>query len=153
MRASGREAQNVPEPMARIENCLERQFEMCRALETLADSLPSRVDTRVAAILVGKLRPTLRQCHRVEETIVFPVLLISGSQISPILDRLRGEHLEDEDHASDVRDAVTAFVTCQSRMDAGEVGYMLRCLFVSLRRHLAFDRDHMLPLYRRTCGL
>lgn len=152
LRPQGSEAQNDPEPLARMEECLMRQFALCEALEALADSLPSRVDTRAAALLVDQLRPTLRRCHRLEETLVFPVLLISGPQITPILDRLREEHLEDEDQASDLHDAVTAFVGYPTGAGAGEVGYMLRCLFVSLRRHLAFDRDYVLPLYRRTCG-
>ena len=141
------------DPLSRFDDCLTRQFKLCQALETVADSLPSRVDTRAATILADRLHPTLRQCHRMEETIIFPVLLISAPQMRLMLDRLRKEHFEDEDHACDVQDAVMAFVTNQTRADAEEIGYMLRCLFVSLRRHLAFDRDYVLPLYRRACGL
>lgn len=153
MRTPQLEAANGFDPLSRFDDCLIRQFGLCQALENLADSLPWRVDTLAATILANRLHPTLRQCHRMEETIIFPVLLISGPQMHPILDRLRKEHVEDEDHASDVRDAVTAFASNQARADAEEIGYMLRCLFVSLRRHLAFDRDYVLPLYRQTCDL
>ena len=41
------------------------------------------------------------------------------------------------------------FVILQMRKDVEEFGYLLRGLFVALRRHLAFDRDYVLPLYRR----
>ncbi len=81
--------------------------------------------------------------------MIFPVLLTTGTELHPILDRLRKEHQEDEDHACDVRDTIHAFVTARNREGAEELGYMLRCLFVSLRRHLAFDRDHVLPLFRQ----
>lgn len=137
----------------RFDACIGRQLELCLTLEALADTLPSRVDTHGAMILVRQLHLTLRRCHLLEETMIFPVLLISHRDVGPILDRLHNEHFEDEDHAADVRDAVEAFVTRRATTDAEEVGYMLRGLFTSLRRHLAFDRDYVLPLYRRSCGL
>ncbi len=152
MRTSKRGAGIETGHQSRLDACLARQFALCAALETLADDLPSRIDTQAAMILADRLEPVLRQCHRLEETLVFPVLLIAGPQMRPIIDRLRQEHIEDEDHACDVREAITAFVARQVRSNDHEIGYMLRCLFVSLRRHLAFDRDHVLPLYRRTCG-
>lgn len=139
---------------ADFDACLAQQFALCHGLEALADSLPLRMDTLAAIRLADRLCPTLQRCHCLEETMIFPVLIISQQPMRPILDRLRTEHLEDEDQACDVREAVTALATGQVRgADAGEVGYMLRGLFVSLRRHLAFDRDYVLPLYRRTCGL
>ncbi len=130
--------------------CLEQQFHLCQQLEALADSLPSKLDTRAAMMLTDQLRTVLRRCHRTEETIIFPALQMADPQTKTILERLRQEHLEDEDHASDVCDAVRAFVDDINRKKAEELGYMLRCLFVSLRRHLAFDHDYILPLYFRT---
>lgn len=133
--------------------CIARQLNLCLALEALADTLPSRVDTRSAMILVDRLHPTLRRCHLLEEARVFPVLTASHCDISPILERLHTEHFEDEDHAADLREAIEEFVSRRARADAREISYMLRCLFTSLRRHLAFDRDYVLPLYRRALGL
>ncbi len=132
--------------------CLTRQFALCAALETLADSLPSNVDTLAATRLVDQLHPTLACCQRYEETVVFPVIARSGPQIELILERLRHEHVEDIHHARDVRDAVKAFAAGRSRATANEQGYMLRCLFTPLRRHLAFDHDHVLPLYLAARG-
>lgn len=152
MRPHQGEEQKDNGSLSRFDNCLVAQFALCNALETLADSLPARVDTRAAVLLADRLHPTLRQCHRIEETTIFPVLRIAGAHLYPIVDRLRTEHFEDEDHACDVRDAIRSLAAVQTRGDAEEVGYMLRCLFVSLRRHLAFDRDYILPLYLRTRG-
>lgn len=135
---------------SRFEDCLTQQVTLCRALETLADGLPSHVDTRAAAALTDALCATLQRCHRMEEVVVFPALLAANPDMQATIDRLRGEHVEDEDQAGEVRDAIAAFVLFQKRHDVEEIGYMLRGLFVSLRRHLAFDRDYILPLYRRS---
>lgn len=132
--------------------CLSEQFDLCQRLEHLADSLPSKIDTLAATNLAKRLQSTLRRCHRLEEKIIFPVLLKTGTDMGVILNRLRQEHQEDEDHANDVLDTIRAFVSAQDREDAERLGYMLRCLFVSLRRHLAFDCDYVLPLFRRTVG-
>ncbi len=136
----------------RFEDCIGRQFDLCRTMETLADTLPSRVDTQAAMILIRQLHPTLRRCHLLEETMIFPLLLISHREVGPILDRLHNEHFEDEDHAADLCDAVEAFLARRTTSRGEEVGYMLRGLFTALRRHVAFDRDYVLPLCRRTAG-
>ncbi len=133
----------------RLEHCLSQQIDLCERLEWLADSLPARIDTYAAKILADRLVPTLKSCHQIEETRIFPVLMIMGTPETPILDRLRKEHLEDEDLAAEVRDAVNAIITRKTRTESELVGYMLRCLFVSVQRHMAFERDHMLPLCRR----
>ncbi|CTQ34343.1 hemerythrin domain-containing protein [Jannaschia rubra] len=136
---------------ASFDDCLTRQFALCAALEALADSLPSNVDTLAATQLVEQLHPTLSYCQQFEETVVFPVVTRSKPQVELIVERLRHEHVEDIHHARDVCDSVTAFARNPVRLHANEEGYMLRCLFTSLRRHLAFDRDYILPLYLRAC--
>lgn len=135
--------------VAPFEKCLLEQLDLCRKLEEFADSLPSNVDTQAAAVLAKDLPATLRRCHRLEETFVFPTLMNTGVEVQPILHRLRREHQEDEDHAGDVCDSIKVFIAARNWDSAGELGYMLRCLFMSLQRHLAFDRDHLLPLLRR----
>lgn len=153
MRVPQRETDFGSRGASSLHECLRRQFDLCSDLEILADSLPAKVDTRAATTLTRRIPVTLRRCHRMEEAIIFPILSMTDLAMHPILDRLRKEHLEDQDHACDVQEAVEAFVTDRTRRDAEELGYMLRCLFISLRRHLAFDRDHVLPLYRKNCML
>ncbi|MEQ3625380.1 MAG: hemerythrin domain-containing protein [Celeribacter sp.] len=126
-----------------------RQEHLCDALETLADSLPERVDTYTAMRLAGSLVPTLKRCQRLEEQVVFPLLLEQAPARSSMIDRLRAEHLEDEDQAMMLAPAIRAFAQQPAREDAGRLGFALRGLFQPLRRHAAFDRDVLLPLYRR----
>ena len=133
----------------RLEAVLDRQAGLCLALEDLADSLP-RPDTRAALALTERLHPTLRWAHRLEEGLIFPALAAARADLAPVLDRLRAEHREDAHHAADLHEAMTGFVT--GRMGAEEIGYMLRGLFVALRRHAAFERDCLLPICRRLGG-
>lgn len=132
-----------------FETCLAQQVDLCCALETLADALPSRVDTRAATLLAETLQETLHRCHQMEESFIFPALLAAHPDMLSTITRLRAEHVEDEEQACEVKDAIMNFVILQKRKDVEEFGYLLRGLFVALRRHLAFDRDYVLPLYRR----
>ncbi|WP_299822264.1 hemerythrin domain-containing protein [uncultured Jannaschia sp.] len=143
------QSETVP---ASFDECLTRQFALCAALETLADTLPLNVDTLAATRLAEALHPTLSCCQIFEETYVFPIIAQSGPQVELIVERLRHEHIEDIYHARDVCDSVKAFAGRRHRVTANEEGYMLRCLFTSLRRHLAFDRDYVMPLYLQVRG-
>ena len=134
---------------ARFETCLAQQIDLCCALETLADALPSRVDTRAATLLAETLQETLHRCHQMEESLIFPALLTAHPDMLSTITRLRAEHVEDEEQACEVKDAILNFVILQKRKDVEEFGYLLRGLFVALRRHLAFDQNYVLPLYRR----
>ncbi len=88
-----------------------RQEGLCDALEGLADGLPARVDTHGAPRLPRSLRQTPRRCHLEEGTVIFPALTAAREGLAPILDRLRIEHMEDEDHAGYVHDAIAVFVS------------------------------------------
>lgn len=141
-------AEGIADHAGRFALCLQEQAELCTALEALADALPSKVDTRAAQALAGRLDATLRRCHRLEEAVIFPALLRRDPGAVAMIDRLRREHVEDEDHAGDLREALAALAIGCDRREVEELGYLLRCLFTALRRHVAFDRDHVLPLCR-----
>ena len=130
----------------RLGSHLARQEALCVALEQLADSLPHRFDTYLGLSLARRVWPTLRRAHIFEERVIFPVLIAARGDLADTLDRLHGEHLEDEDQAADLHDAIIALVADRSRRDAERIGYMLRGLFIGLGRHLAFEREHLLPL-------
>lgn len=143
---------NIPEPNGssqHFERLISRQERVCHDLETLADHLPNRIDTLAAKTLADALYPTLRVCQDLEEAYVFPMILKWDAAIGPTVARLRAEHVEDEDHAAMVADAVTRFVRSPCHADADRLGYLIRGLFQPLMRHSAFDRDVILPLYRR----
>lgn len=129
---------------------ISRQEQICRDLETLADQLPHRVDTLAARLLADALHPVLRACQDLEETHVFPAILHRDAAIAPTLARLRAEHVEDEDHAAVVAETIMCFLSAPRHADANRLGYLIRGLFQPLLRHTAFDRDIILPLFRRT---
>lgn len=125
-----------------------RLEQVCEDLERLADTLPGQVDTYAAVCLAERLLPTLRECQCLEETEVFPLLLKTHGAAPQMIARLHAEHVEDEDHAAMVEDAIIAFVRDPKRGGADKLGYALRGLFQPLRRHVAFDRGVILPSYR-----
>ncbi len=131
---------------AEFERGLDQQDRLCRELEDMADRLPGRLDTHQAVLTVGRLRVGLRRAHLFEETLVFPSLAAARRDLGPVLERLVSEHAEDEDHASDLEDALATFGASGEGVHAERLGYMMRGLFVALRRHVAFERDHLMPL-------
>lgn len=137
------------DPARRFEVLISRQEAACRDLEALADTLPERLDTLAATILAGGLSGLLRSCQAIEEARVFPALLERDPGFEPMIERLRAEHMEDEDHAVVLADAVATCVRDPRRADADRLGYLMRGMFQPLRRHTAFDRHVVLRLYRR----
>ena len=127
---------------------LAQQEILCSALEDLADTLPRQLDTYAAVRLAGRLVPTLTQCQSLEEREVFPLLRQTSDTSAQMLDRLHAEHIEDEDHAAMLADAINGFAHDPAQNDAEALGFFLRGLFQPLRRHVAFDREVILPMYR-----
>lgn len=144
---------NCRDLATRFEGCISRQFDICKTLESLADRLPTQVNRCEAVSLASRIPRTLQRAHLLEETMIFPVLMITQGEIGVTLNRLRHEHREDEDHAADIYDAIEALAKRRPIISSAEMGYMFRGLFISLRRHLAFDRDYLLPMYRNACRL
>lgn len=135
-------------PALRFGRLIAEQERICHGLEALADTLPHRIDTLAAATLADDLYPTLRACQDHEEARVFPAILDRDAGLAVTVERLRAEHLEDEDLAVMVAEGVQRLVRDPRRTDAGHLGFLMRGLFQPLRRHAAFDRDVILPLYR-----
>ena len=81
---------------------------------------------------------------------VWPPLLMSientDDALKSTVERLRYEHWEDESFSDEVADALIRFVTDKASSNAETLAYMLRGFFEGLRRHIAFERDHIVPL-------
>ena len=122
------------------------QLALCDLLEGIADSLPANVDHRQCLEAAGALGPMIRSQHEREETLLFPWLSHrpdAGGKLAETLARLTREHFEDECFAEELAE------TLRSLGDGGTVnsealGYMLRGFFEGMRRHIAFERDHLL---------
>lgn len=139
----------VQDPVAVMRKAHEEKLTLCDCLEEIADSLPNKIDRRVCLNAANALVPLLRNIHRYEEEIVFPVFegkaagrFGTGGTIA----RLKAEHLEDESYADELAEALVKMSDGSSDLEAETAGFMLRGFFESLRRHMAFERDHILAI-------
>lgn len=62
------------------------------------------------------------------------------------LERLRFEHYADLCFAEEIHDGLLAFGRGEDLMTADAIGYMLRGFFESVRRHVAFEKEILVPL-------
>jgi iron-sulfur cluster repair protein YtfE (RIC family) len=133
---------------------LSEQALLCDALESIADSLPVNVDTQFCLQVARRLYPTVKQAHEFEENQLFPALEKSArrAEVKVTLERLRGEHWEDESYAMEVQEALTEFVMGPERFHHDALGYMLRGFFEGLRRHIAFEKEYLLPILNTDSG-
>jgi hemerythrin-like domain-containing protein len=119
-------------------------LQLCGMLESIADQLPGEVDRLQCLALASSMLVLLRECHRFEEEVVFPAFARAvGSQA--VVSRLQAEHVEDYCAAEDLSEILLSLSRGQPIGNPEAFGYMLRALFESMRRHIAFERDHVLP--------
>ncbi len=135
------------EPCIDVTRIHEEKLELCDALEAIADSLPSRVD-RFECLRVGSaLAPAMRRSHDIEETRIFPLFergFADGPRAISVA-RLKAEHVADECSASDVSEELLRIGHGGEIGNPEALGFMLRAFFESLRRHIAFEREHVVP--------
>ena len=127
----------------------EEQIALCRKLEEIADELPEISDTQMCLRLARQIHPMIRSAHDYEEKTLFPMLMTienTDGSLKSTVERLRYEHWEDESFADEVADALIRFVTDKASSNAETLAYMLRGFFEGLRRHIAFEREHIVPL-------
>ncbi|WP_291669596.1 hemerythrin domain-containing protein [Bosea sp. (in: a-proteobacteria)] len=120
-----------------------RMLEACDMLEKLADDLPARVDRLRCLMLANSLPSLVEACHRFEEQFVFPAFAVS-SRNAAIVSRLMAEHVQDRCAAEDLSEALLAYGEGRPIANPEAFGYMLRALFDSMRRHIAFEQDCIL---------
>jgi hemerythrin-like domain-containing protein len=122
------------------------QLALCKELEEIADSLPSSINRQKCIYAAKALGPLVKAAHHYEETVLFPQLQSSNSapaHLAQTLERLKFEHFEDECFAEELTDALLKLGSGDAvNMEA--VGYMLRGFFEGIRRHIAFEREHLL---------
>lgn len=136
-------------PCRDIASAHEAKLELCDELEAIADGLPDRLDRRLCLIAAETLPVLVSQSHAYEEKYVFPAFQRNGANRAArrmTVKRLKMEHVEDECAAQDLAD-ILASVGQGGPVDNPEaLGFMLRAFFESMRRHIAFEREHVLPL-------
>jgi hemerythrin-like domain-containing protein len=128
---------------------LDTKDVFCAHLELVADLLPDAIDPRDCLLLAQNIVPLVRRAHVFEESVIFPSILannITPRDFAATLDRLRFEHLGDEEFANDLCVSLRQFVMDRSNSNVDALAWMLRGFFEGLRRHVAFEREFVLPL-------
>lgn len=125
------------------------KLEICDRIEAIADALPS-VDRVLCLQVANELVPLLREAHRYEEEEVFPIFEKSGgpaltARLASVR-RLKAEHVEDECAAQDLTDILMEIGHGGPIANPEALGFMLRAFFDTLRRHIAFEREHVVPM-------
>ncbi len=131
-----------------LEFHLEKQDALCNAIEEIADTLPDDIDPQRCLRLAMSVLPLVHAAHRFEEEILFDTLReVNGqdSQLDQIFERLHGEHFEDESFAEEISECLRE-IASGTQVNFEKAGYMMRGFFEGLRRHIAFERDHLLPM-------
>ena len=132
-----------------LRHYLKQQAALCEKLESIADSLPDSADAQDCLQLAQALVPLVKRVHDYEENKVFPWLVHvrkADATLLSTLERLRYEHLGDEEFATDLSSALRAYVTQRQTCNTEALAWMLRGFFEGMRRHIAFEREHILPL-------
>ncbi len=127
------------------------QLDLCHQLEDIADALPQKIDRQKLLIVARSILPTVKTAHRFEEDRIFPHIKMQAKEKEALhisLERLQYEHWEDESFAEELCDGLIRFVTGCDEPSANTLAYMLRGFFEGLRRHIAFEVEHILPLLR-----
>ncbi|HEV2507235.1 MAG TPA: hemerythrin domain-containing protein [Mesorhizobium sp.] len=131
---------------ALVMQCIhENKLALCAALEAVADALPDGVCRAECLRIASLLVPLLRQAHAYEDDVIFPAFAAASADADPTIRRLRVEHVEDESFADEVTEILLAVGHGEPIGNAEAMGFMLRGLFETLRRHIAFEREHVLP--------
>nr|ACF98080.1 hypothetical protein [uncultured bacterium 1042] len=139
-------------PAAVMKRAHGEKLRICDALEEIADSLPDQIDRLKCIGVASALLPLLRRVHRYEEEVLFPAYETArGSSFdgAASIHRLRVEHLEDECFADEVTEVLMAIGHGGAIENPEALGFMLRGLFETVRRHIAFESEHILAVVER----
>lgn len=126
-----------------------RQLELCKRLEELANRLPNDFNTQECLSLSWQVYPIVKTAHEFEEQKLFPLLTQSlehGENLGQSLERLKYEHWEDEAYAEDLCLHLRELVKKPNNANIDKIAYMLRGFFEGMRRHIAFETEHLLPI-------
>ena len=126
-------------------------LDLCRRLERIADSLPDEVTPAECLAASRTVFATVKRAHQYEEETLFPLFREINSknpQMAMTIERLQFEQGEDESYAEEVAEGLKRFATEENSRNPDTLAYMLRGFFEGMRRHVAFETDHLMPLLK-----
>lgn len=125
----------------------EEQMRLCAELESIADSLPASINRQKCMYAAKALGPLIKGVHHYEDNVLFPAIeagAAAESDMPKTLARLRFEHFEDECFAEELAERLLLLGSGRGDVNMEATGYMLRGFFEAVRRHVAFEREHLL---------
>ena len=125
---------------------------LCDELERIADDLPHKVQRALCLSIAARIVPMLKHSHAYEEEVVFPAFAAAATTPAvgdASIRRLKAEHVEDECAAQDLADVLFAIGHGSAIDNPEALGFMLRAFFETMRRHIAFEREHVMPVLAR----
>jgi hemerythrin-like domain-containing protein len=132
---------------------LELQLALSELLEDIADSLPHKVDANQILISSAILRHRTDLQYALRKEGLFPLLRRRGdAALAEACDRLEREYAEDKDYAHEILEVLEDVSWVTGSANADSVGYMLRGYFASLRRHVAWESEILLPAVKSLLG-
>lgn len=141
----------VEQIVAEFVRILNVQSKLCDELEAIADGLPDSTDSQFVLRTAQRMLAIVKSAHEFEERFLFPILetrIPRMQHLSTTLERLQFENWGDEEFAVDVHHALKEFVRLHDKNKVDSLAWMLRGLFDGMRRHIAFDRECLLPIIR-----
>ncbi|WP_419911377.1 hemerythrin domain-containing protein [Hoeflea sp.] len=139
------------DPLEALEKAHVTQLTICDMLEQIADSIPGQINRLTCGRLAEMLLPLIRNIHSFEEETLYPQAmdrLGTAPEIETTITRLKFEHCEDECFAEELADALHELASGNAPKNPEATGYMLRGFFEAMRRHIAFEHDHLVRLMR-----
>lgn len=120
-------------------------LDLCGEMEGIADSLPFGIERLRCLRVANELVPHVRRAHRLEEEELFPAFEQSaGTEGRATVRRLWAEHVHDENSADTLTEILLEIGHGGGVVNAEALGYMLRAFFDAVRRHIAFEQEHIL---------
>ncbi len=139
----------LPHILTHFERVCVLQLNLCKELESIADSLGGQVDRHQCALMASELERVMDNAHGFEKNTLFPALKhvmgmqdVAQSDLSEkfgFLTQLESEHEDDVGLAGEVVEALNQLADDSAKISPDAIGYLLRGFFVGLRRHLALE--------------
>lgn len=135
-----------PEPVEGFKRARAALLALCDLLEQIADSIPGNINRQVCSSLTKELMPFIHNIHKFEEETLYPLALTHTGQsghVDATIERLKHEHLEDQCFAEELTEALRELSQQKAPQNPDALGYMLRGFFEAMRRHVAFETEHL----------
>jgi iron-sulfur cluster repair protein YtfE (RIC family) len=123
---------------------------LCEQLERIADSLPDRTDRLLCLQIANRLLPVMRESHRHEERVLFPVFdRAEGGRGRVMVTQLMSDHTFDECAAEEITEVLLHIGHGGEVGNPEALGFMLRAFFDTVRRHIAYEQEYLFPAVDR----